>query len=410
MTTTLGTASVSSGSLHIERYGIPHADLAMVDDTVLPLGSTQTLVLGTISHVGAVVSGGDFGGQARTHWSGGAGGLDANGNGVSAWAAPVDARPYHDDNGIMLSAVLADLERDAAVAVGASPLGTTLEVPDVRLDVAGAWLRPAALARDLLDALTVAAGQPRGTWWIATDGSTHLGPRTASSVTLSDLTIGDYDPALLRAVVQLSGDDYATLLPGATLTAPGLPAPLLVACLIVTVEGDDIAAELWGEASHAELFARVVEHVVAPSLAYLAPVAYTVMGVASDGRVQVSAPPGSPWPDAPLLGHAPGLPGVSFMMAPGAPVLVSCVGGSPGAPVCVAYPAGTSDTLPGSVTFDANGPINIGGSGGGPLAIATKSDARDAALLTGVNAALAALGLAQISLPASAAAVKAYGV
>ncbi len=390
MTTTLGAQLVEAANLRIERYGVPAAALALVDDAVPALGSSQTLTVGDLPMTGVMVTGGDFGGQILLHWCAGAGGLDANGNGVSAWAMPIPSRPYHDDNGIMLSVVLADLERDAAVACGAAPLGTSLEVPDVRLDVAGSWIRPAAIARDLLDALAAAAGQPRGAWWIANDGSTHLGPRPASKASPLDLTVGGYDAGLLRATVALAGDGVSALMPGTVLSNPGLPAPLTIATLIVHVEGGDIGAELWGEASNAELFARIIQHVMAPTVGYLAAQPASVTGVANDGRVAISAtPPGSPFPDAPLLGHAPGIPGASFTMAPGAAVVVVCLGGSPGAPVCVAYPG---SMLPVSVVVDASTTWSVG-QGAGPLV-------KDGPLQSWVTALTNALSPHGITVPA----------
>lgn len=401
MTATLGAALISRARAHVERYGIAHADIAVVDDTVLAPGSSAILTIGTLALVGGITTSGDFGGQARHHWSAG-----VVGSGVSAWTLTIPARTYHDDGGLMLSVVLADLERDASTAAGASPLGATLEVQDIRLDADGSWIRPRALGRDLLDALALAAGLDPGTWWIAADGSTHLGPRPASSVTLSDLTIDPFDPALVRATIRIASDDFAPLLPGASISAPGLASPLYVGALILTVDGDDISAEVWGGPSHVELLARDVRHMMAAAVGYLGAQPYEVTGVASDGRVAVAAPPGAAFPDAPLLGHAPGIPGASFTMAPGEAVLVVCVGGNPGAPVCVAYPAGT---LPAAVVLDASGTVSLG-AGGTPLSIASKTDGNDGALLAGVNAALAALSLPMITLPnASTAATKAMG-
>lgn len=360
MTATLGSLLVSAATLTVERYGIPDGDLVLMDDTTPALGSSQTLTIGDLASVGAIVTGGDFGGQARVRWCGGAGGLDAKGNGVSAWAMKVASRPYHNDGGVMLSSVFADLERDAAVACGATPIGAVLEVPDVQIDNAGSWVRPAAVARDLLDALATAAGQPRGAWWIASDGSTHLGPRPVTSTTLSNLTVGDCDLALLRATAACSDDGISTLLPGTTLSAPGLPtAGFPIAALTVRVSGEDIGVELWGEASHAELFARVVRHVMAPRVDYLPLQPATVTGTPdAQGRVPMTAIPfGSAYPDAPAIACSPGLPGSSFTLPVGANIVVACLAGNPGNPVVVSYPAGP---LPISVTIDATGAISIG--------------------------------------------------
>jgi hypothetical protein len=192
----------------------------------------------------------------------------------------------------------------------------------------------------------------------------------------------------------------------AVLTAQGLPAPLTIGQVAVEVDGDRIAVTIWGELVGAELLAAIVDHLTAWRR-YLSANPYAVQVVASDGRVQVQPADAraAAYPDAPALGHAPGLPGASYTLAAGASVVVAHLAGDPGSAVVVAHLAGV---LPVSVVLDASSFVSLG-AGGTPLALASKADARDAALLAGVNAALTALSLPNISLPASSAATKARG-
>lgn len=389
MTATLGTLAVSRARLRNPRHGIALAVVALTDDTVIAIPSRLALAIGDSTKTGTVTDGGDFGGQASYTWTAGAG----------LWSTVLPQRPpYHDDGGVMLSAVLADLARDAG------EIGAILDgIPDKSLGTN--WTRPEAAARDLLDAL--AGGQ----WWIADDGVTHVGPRPAGTYSSSTLTLS-YDPSIRRGVAQDSGDLIAGLAPGVTLSAQGLATPILIGTAVVVVEGDDISVELYGEKTRSELFRAMVD-ACTEWRDYLLLNPYTVVGLANDPgvpggvAVQPTDARAAAFPDAPALGHMSGIPGATYALATGSNVAVMHLAGDPGSPIVFGHLPGT---LPDSVTFDANGPINIGGSGGGPLALAIKTDARDAALLAGVNAALGALSLPAISLPAGAAAFKAYGV
>ena len=234
---------------------------------------------------------------------------------------------------------------------------------------------------------------------------THLGPRPASSVSSSTLTVL-YDPALRHATAQLADDAIAGLLPGATLAAQGLPDPLLIGSTTVQLEGDSLSVELWGEVTGAELFRAMVNACTAWR-AYLVANPYAVVSVAADGRVAVRPADGRSvaFPDAPALGHVTGLPGASYVLQAGAGVVVVHLAGDPGSPMVAGHLAGV---LPLTVLFDAATSISLG-AGGTALAIASKADARDLALLGGVNTALGALGKPAITLPASSAATKAMG-
>lgn len=350
MTATIGSVAISRCTLRTPRYGAASADFDLIDDTVLAIGSLATLTVGDDSRVGTVRPGSDFGGQAAYSWIAGAGG----------WENAVAAQPYHDDAGIHLLAVATDL------AAAAGEIGMVVPMDRV---LGQDWTRPAAVARDLLDALTRNASGV-GEWWLGADGVTHLGPRPSSGYASSTLTVASYNPELRHAVVQVADDAIAGLTPGATLTAPGLPS-LLIGSTVVHVTDDAIEVEIFGERTGAELFAAMVNAVTAWRT-FLQQNPYTVQSVATDGRVAVKAADAgdAAFPDAPLLTHAPGLPGATVALAPGAPVVVSYLEGDPGKPVVTSYP--TSTVLPVRVALaateiDLTGIVRLGGNGGGPV-------------------------------------------
>jgi hypothetical protein len=385
VTATLAGIPVSRAVLRIPRYGAALAEVQLLDDTPLPAGTRAPLQIGNLVMVGTVRPGGAFGGITGVSWI-------AGGDG---WSRTVDRRatPTHNDAGVLLSQVAADLALDAG------EIGVLLGVPD--RPVGQDWVRPLALARDLLDALS------GGQWWVDGAGITHIGPRLPSAIALPTLTVDPYDPALRMGTARVADDLVAGLVPGATLTAPGLPAPLAIGQTVLRLDGGALDVDLYGERTGADLLDAYI-NALTSWRAYLRAVPYQVTGVAADGRVAVvpADARGVLFPSAPLLGHAPGLPGASYTLAPGARVVVGCLAGDPGSPVVQGHLPGA---LPVSVVLDAATSISLG-TGGAPLALAAAADARDAALLVGVNAALAHLSLPLISLPASSAATKARGV
>lgn len=315
MTATLGGKAIERGRLTIPRRGAAHGDFALVDDAALTAGARTTLALGSLSLTGTVRPGGAFGGAAAYSWVAGAG----------SWGKVVASTPYHDDAGLLLSAVARDLAADAG------EIGAALEVADRVLG--RDWTRPTAPASDLLDALT---GRE---WWIAADGVTHLGPRPSPAVTLQGLSVTSYDPNLRRATVELGDDGIAPLVPGIVLSAPGLPAPLSVGSVVVDVDAHRLTVELWGEAMGAEIMARIVDHLTAWRR-YLPGNPYTVSNVGADLRVAVKPADArsSAYPDAPVLAHVPGVPGASCILQKGSAVVVSHLAGDPGSPVVTGYP------------------------------------------------------------------------
>lgn len=347
MSATLGTAPVQSVHARIPRYGVPSAVVSIADDTTLANGSRQVITIGNRSMVGTIYTGDTFGGFTAYTWEGGA----------AKWGTFLPpSNPYHDDRGVMLSAVLADLARDAG------EIGAVLDgIVDRSLGFD--WTRPAATARDLLDALS------GGAWWVnEADGVTHVGRRPVGSYSSQTLTL-DYDPALRRAVAQDADDAISMLLPGVTLSAPGLTAPMLIASAAIEVHHDSIAVELYGEMVGPELFRAMVAACTQWGV-YLRHNPYTVASVDLDtGRVAVQPMDAraASFPDAPALSHMSGIPGATYTLARGAGVGVAYLAGDPGSPIAFGHLPGV---LPTSVVVDAATTWSVG-----PSAVALVKDA-----------------------------------
>jgi hypothetical protein len=229
-------------------------------------------------------------------------------------------------------------------------------------------------------------------WWIAADGTTHAGPRPASNVAPTDLTIANYDPTLRRATVALAGDGVAQLVPGATLNADGLPAPLTIGQLEVRATSSHVKAVLWGERTGPELAAAIVEAVTRRvRYAFASPAQVTAVA----GKRSTVEP--SDARSADLDAHAfldpvYGVPGVTAVLQPGALVMIEWPGGDPGSPMIAGFVPGI---LPASVAVQAASEIDVvaplvqlGGTSGHAVVV----DNGLTAWLQAVQKALAAAG------------------
>lgn len=383
MTFDLAGASISSAVIRVPRFGLWSARVACAGPLTLAVGARATLTVGDLSLVGTVVDGGTYAEQAVYSLVGGAG----------RWGSTVPAKAHRSDGGITVAEVAADLATDVG------EIGVVLEAGAER-PLGYAWERRAGVASDALQQLVGAA------WWAAPDGTTHLGPRPARAISPATLRNTRYDPAIRLATASLDDDAVAQLLPGAQVTATGLPDVLDVGALTIRVEAEAIEVDLLGERPPSELLGAAFDALGARFRA----AAPQLHQVTEDAQGRSSCAPAGPFAASlaalPWLDRAFGVPGVSADLQPGALVLVALLDGSPGAPRVVGYLPGT---LPVNVTLDATTSISLG-AGGVPLALASKADARDAALLAGVNAALSALSLPTISLPPSSAATKAKGI
>lgn len=330
---TLAGAAVSRATLRIPRWGAWSADVTLADSPALTVGQRVDLVIGDLALRGTLRPGGDFGGTSTWTVIGGAG----------RWDTAVLARGDRDDGLVMLSQAARDLalaaQEDGIIVSADRPLGY-------------AWTRPAGLASDALRAL---AGEA---WWVAPDGVTHIGPRPSSQVAPSTLTVQRFDRSTLRASCLLADDALAQLLPGATATAPGLPAPLTVGSLVAHVEDGSITVDLFGERDAAQLLAAIVD-ALTQWRRFLAAYPCTVTEVAGQ---RASVEPRDARADGLELGRyldpVQGVPGLTVQLQPGAGVLVGFLGGDPASPAIVGHLPGT---LPAAVGLDAAA-ITLGGA------------------------------------------------
>jgi hypothetical protein len=343
MSFTLAGASISSAVVRVPRFGLWTARVACAGPLTLTVGARATLIVGDLSLVGTVVDGGTFAEQSVYSLVGGAG----------RWGATVPAKAHRSDGGVTVAEVARDLATDAG------EIGVVLE-PGAERPLGYAWERRAGVASDMLRQLVGDA------WWAAPDGTTHLGPRPARAVTPSTLRITSYDPAVRFATASLDDDAVAQLLPGAQVTATGLPDVLDVGALTIRVEAEAIEVDLLGERPPNELLAAFFDALAARARLG----APQLHQVTEDAQGRSSCRPAGPsaasLPEPAWIDRAFGVPGVTADLAPGALVLVSLLDGSPGAPRVVGYLPGASPlTLGFSATtrIHADAPsIELGGT------------------------------------------------
>ena len=373
MSFTLQGSPLQSAIVRIQRFGVPSADVSTVDVLDLAVGTRVTLAVGDLSLTMSVASGGTFAGRSSYTLLGGAG----------KWSVPVPRKGHRSDQGITVTEVARDLATDA------DEIGVVIE-PGAERPLGYAWERRAGVASDALDQLVGDA------WWIASDGMTHVGARSSRAISPPTLTVQHYDPATRRATVALEDDACAQLLPGAVLTASGLPAPLDVGGCVLRVEGGTLEVDLTGERPPSELLAAVVRLLLGREKG-AAPQLYQVD---SDGQGRTTAhaagPSAASLPDQLGIDRCYGVPGVTADLAPGALVAVVCLDGSPGSPRVALYLPGTDPvtvkiTASTSLAFVAPA-VSLGGPPGSGSPVVVDAFGLFSAWVTAVTAQLSALG------------------
>lgn len=371
-------APLQAATVRIPRFGVWTAKVATVDALELVDGARVTITVGDLALVGTKIDGGTYGGESSFTIVGGTG----------AWSAVVPKKAHRSDGGITVAEVAADLDTDASAAAGVAPIGIVLE-SGVERPLGYAWERRAAVAAD---ALTQLMGDA---WWIAPDGSTHLGARPTRNIAPATLRVLGYDPAIRLATVALEDDAVAQLLPGARLTSSDLPDVLEVGATTIRVEGGAVEVDLLGERPPSEMLSGFLA-LLRQQARLSAPQLYTVTSNAS-GRTSARAagPAAAGLPDLDGIDGAFGLPGARATLAGGELVGVVLLDGSPGAPRVALYLPGT---LPLSVGLDAPS-IELGAAGAvAPLSLAGLTDAAHTTIITAFNALCVATGHAGLAL------------
>lgn len=368
----LNDAPIQHATVRVPAYGAWTATVAVAGPLVLAEGARATLIVGDLTLIGTVSAGGTYAEQATYQIVGG----------NAKWSALVLAFTHRSDLGVTVA------EAAAALCSAAGELGVVLEAGAER-PLGYAWLRRGGLASDALAELVGSS------WWVAVDGVTHLGPRPSTSIQPANVNVLAYEVALRRATVALTDDALAQLQPGVAVTLPGLPAPLQIGGVTIRVEAEAVTVDLLGERPVSELLSALL----AARRGAATPQLYQVTDDAQGRTSARPAGPSSPvLPDEVWIDHAPGVPGMTAQLAPGAMVLVAFLDGSPGAPRVVGYLPGA---LPLALALDAVNGVQIGkgASGitlGGAAAVkAARSDLTDqnlAALWSAINSLRSAAG------------------
>jgi hypothetical protein len=180
---------IVSGSISIPLSGAWVADVALALPVTLP--PKVSLTIGNLTMQGAVYRQASFAGVREARIVAGAGG----------WSRSVQARAYQSVAGILRSTVL----RDAALEVG--------ELVNVLADqiLGNYFVRLADKAGRVLRTI----GGPM--WWIAPNGVTTIGPRTATTI-MSPFTAEQYSGAY--GTLTIATEDPGAWLPGATFSGP----------------------------------------------------------------------------------------------------------------------------------------------------------------------------------------------
>lgn len=366
MTLSLNGVSVTSLRLTSPWSGAWAADveLDLGDRPTAPSGPA-TLLIDTTPLVGTIDPGksGTFGPRARARVVGGARG----------WEQTVSPMQYHNDAGVLSTAVLATTAAEVGERI--------LEVAPRRLGID--FVRRAGPAARVLDGFT---------WYLNNAGVTVVGPRIPTPATPA-LEIIDWDPRQRVATIATTG----IVSPGTILADPKF-GTAKIRDVEQTWGNGGSRARAWtigvdetpGPGGGGELLALVGaiarDAVGAP---FLATVRYIVGAQLPDGRfVLAPASPKRGLPPLKAISLAPAIPGMSVMVPPGTVAHVVFVDGDRNVPVVVGFEKGST---PLSVKIDST-LVHVGtgtAPSAGPVALAAPTLTALNALKTAVAAALA---------------------
>ncbi len=308
---TVAGERVTSAEVHVPYQGPWFAD---VDFEGNPDVSGQvTITLGELELVGTVDAryDGTRGLQRRTRVVAGAGG----------WATLLEPKAYHNDGGVKALLLAQDAARAAGETLGSfNPATPTVGVDYVR--------RSGPASRTLEGA---AGGAP---WWVAYDGTTHVGERASSTPATDSYEVLDYDSR--GRLVTLAVDDLRSVGIGSVLSE-GLDAPQTVRELTLVVTPEEVRVVAWcGEQEAAGsrlagLIRSLVERITDERLWGLW--RYRVVRMSSDRVELQSVRQRVGLPDILPIAMWPGVAGAHAELAPGAEVLVEFIEGDRAQPV-----------------------------------------------------------------------------
>jgi hypothetical protein len=326
---------VVSGVVTIPFLGTWTADLTLATDVAV--ASTPILTIGNLTMQGAVVRQDSFAGVRQVRLVGGFGG----------WMKQVTARAYTMPLGASLpvSLVLLDVARE---------VGETLKFT-LNASFGSQFVREAASAQRTLE--QVSGGQ----WWIDPSGTTHIGARPTQTIQ-SPFQVIAYDGG--RGSLQISTEDPAAWIPGATFSSSTVPTTQQVSLVTHTITSDGAARiDVLAMPSVGSGVDRIIAALRAliktelPSYTFNGVYEYAVQ--ASADGVTVDASPASSGPDIPgvdtpklplptitKLRLRSGLAGCSSTPKVGSILAVSFLNGDPSKPIVLGgYDASTAQQV-----------------------------------------------------------------
>lgn len=269
--------------------------------------------------------------------------------GAGGWGTLLAARAYHNDAGVLARSVLEDAAREAGETLDASaaPSAARLAVD---------YVREAGPASRVLEEAIGSAS-----WWVAYDGTTHVGARSEAAADVGTYEVLDFEPR--SHVVTLAADDLASVGVGSVLSER-LDEPQTVRELEIEASGDGIRARAWcGTAARrgrlADAVSTVVERLTDRRI--WGARRYRVVQMSSD-RVELQVVRrASGLPDVLPVSMHPGAPGVHADLTPGAEVLVQFEDGSRELPF-ISHFMGKDGVgwAPVNLTLDATSTIKAG--------------------------------------------------
>lgn len=205
---------ITHGVISIPYVGLWAADVKLADSTVAP--ATGTIVLGSLTLVGALGRSGALGGTRGIGVNGGAGG----------WRRTVPALPYSNPAGVRLANVLEDVARE----VGETMAGVTAS-DTVGLHYARREGVASMVLRDLCPL-----------WYVRPDGVTTVAARSTAAIS-TPFQIESRDGANGKVTVSTERpDDW---MPGRTFAGPTMPDVQSIAHTFITCdEGGKLRVEV----------------------------------------------------------------------------------------------------------------------------------------------------------------------
>lgn len=196
-----------AANVAIPAYGAWCADVVLALSSTIP-SSAAPLTIGDLVMTGTVFRAADFAGSRSARIGGGFGG----------WGKAVPAQAYRGSN-VRISTVL----RDAAALVGER---VTVDANDTNL---GRFTREAGPASRVLRQV----GGPL--WWVAMDGTTHVGPRPSGSISSAFDVIAWSGKTGRFTIATETMTDW---MPGRTFTAPTVTTPKTIGFLAIEMTND----------------------------------------------------------------------------------------------------------------------------------------------------------------------------